>query len=770
MAWYDRFRRGRQGATAGSGRPGAYPAGAGRPGAYPTGAGRPGYGDDSAYGPTELRGRDPEAARAGIPGAGIRAVPQPGIRGLGSAYAPQPGMAEMNEARGEQGAILPGIAERPVRTAEEDEAFRKGQRMGVESFLAEEGAVFSGGQRQDGPGMTRERISKAVTTLLKYKAGKASVDNRIIKAQEWWKLRNWEMIQEERGTQGATVQKSATGWLWNSIVGKHADAIDSFPEPLILPRMQDDKDEAKVLSEIVPIVMQNNGFEQTYNDCSWQKMQEGTGGYGVFWDKAKLNGLGDISIRKINLLNLFWEPGINDIQDSTNIFYVTEADNDMLEQMYPQTRGRLKSNRLLALEYRTDDYVSKDDKSADVDWYYFPYFSGRKTLQYCKFVDDIILYSSEDDPETSAEGWYTDGKYPFVLDPLFPVEGSPAGYGYIDIAKDAQADVDTLNQAMILNAVVNATPRHFVQKDGGMNEAEFMDVSKPLVHVRNLTENTARKIDSVTMGAEAFNMLEQKIDEIKFITGNNDINNGGVPSGVTAASAIAALKEDSGRSSKDSTKAAYRAYSLIVTMVIERIRQFYDLPRQFRLIGENGEEEFRYFSNQGLKPQTVMGGMGLEEGMRLPVFDVEVRAQRENAYTRMSQNELALDLMNRGFFNPQMADMAIMALEMMDFKGKETLLSKIRKNANLLTTLSKVGQIALELAQQYRPEIAEKLGMALQGAMAGAGGGMLPSGGENPVSGIEAMKSAEADREQDPNENRIVKRARERTANASRPD
>lgn len=53
-------------------------------------------------------------------------------------------------------------------------------------------------------------------------------------------------------------------------MGKHADYIDSYPEPVILPRMQDDKAEAKRLSEIVPVAMELNGFEQVYNDAGWQ--------------------------------------------------------------------------------------------------------------------------------------------------------------------------------------------------------------------------------------------------------------------------------------------------------------------------------------------------------------------------------------------------------------------------------------------------------------------------------------------------------------------
>lgn len=668
----------------------------------------------------------------------------------------------------EQQQYMPTPDERAVRGGAEDEAYMLGERMGAEETLRRQGAMIgSAPGSEPAGGVTKDKIMDMIQVLLKYKSGKISVDRRVVANQQWWKLKNWEMIEMERGTKGATTIKSNTAWLWNCIVGKHADAIDCYPEPIILPREESDKDEAKMLSDIVPVVMQMNDFEETYNDCQWQKLQEGTAVYGVFWDKSKLNGLGDIAIRKVNILNLFWEPGITDIQESKNVFYVYMADDDELAGRYPQLRGKLGSQGFLTAKYLTDDFVPEDGKSVVVDWYYHKWENGQKTLHLCKFCNGEILYSTEN--EGIKEGLYTDGNYPFVLDPLFPVEGSPAGYGYIDIGRDTQTDIDTLSQAMVLNAVANATPRHFIRKDGGVNEEEFADWSKPFVHVGgiNLGDDYIRPVQSVNMSGNAMNMLQQKIDELKFITGNTDVNNGGVPSGVTAASAIAALKEDSGRSSKDSTKASYRSYSKIVTMVIERIRQFYDLPRQFRITGRGGnQEEFVQFSNEKMKPQPLEEGLGLEGNMRLPVFDVDVRAQRENAYTKMSQNELAIQFLQLGFMNPQMSDQALMALDMMDFKGKEELMTKIREQGTLMDAFSQVSQIALALAQKYDPAIAMQLGGVMQGVMGDVG--MAPAGEIQQMSMQTPDNTEAADRKF--RENPIVTRAKERSANATRPD
>ena len=649
---------------------------------------------------------------------------------------------------------------RAVRNAEEEAAYNLGARMGAQALA--DRAMPERVMQQAPQRVGEDRLIEAEKLLLQYKNGKASVDRRIINAQDWWKMRNWAQIENERGTKGATEIKSATAWLWNCIVGKHAEAMDAFPEPVILPRMQEDKAEAQMLSEIIPVVLQMNGFEDEYSKAMWQKFQEGTGAYHIGWDKSKLGGIGDISVKNINLLNLYWEPGVENIQESRNVFYVQIVDSEQLEQQYPQLKGKLKNAYLKPAEYRKDDSVSVDGKSVLVDWYYHTWNGPKKVLHYCQFVNHIVLYSTENNGD--AEGLYADGEYPFVLDPLYPVHGSPAGYGLIDIARDAQTDIDTLNQAMVQNAVVTSTPRYFIQTDGQINEAEFADWSKPFVHTGGgLGDTSLRQIVTNGIQGNALDMLSRKIDEVKFITGNTDVQNGGTPAGVTAASAIAALQEQSGRGSKDSSRSAYRAANRIYTMVIERIRQFYEIPRWFRILGQNGQEKFVQYSNAQLQDQQIAGGIGLENGYRKPVFDIDVRSERETAYTKLSQNELMIQMFQMGAFNPQNTDQILMMLDGMEFKGKDELEDKVRQNGTMMDALSQVGQIALQLAMKYDPMVAEQLAPMLQGIVAETAGGAVNPQGVNLVQ-TDALTGKNKE------EAAGVSKARERVQNATRPE
>lgn len=526
-----------------------------------------------------------------------------------------------------------------------------------------------------------EQIREASRTLAKYKRDKARLEEKIVSNEQWWKLRHWEQMREGDNNSGY-----ASAWLWNVIVSKHADTMESYPEANILPRMPDDIEEAKTLSSVIPLILEQNDFEKVYSDVQWYKLKQGTGVYGIFWDNTKNDGLGDIAIKKVDILSLFWEGGVNDIQDSKNLFYVNLCDNSTLLALYPQLEGRLDGG-IKPARYRYDDNVDTTGKSAVVDWYYKKKIGGRSILHYCKFVGDTLLFSTENMPEEYPYGWYEHGLYPFVPDALFSIEGSPCGYGYIDIGKDTQAQIDRLNRSIVDNAMLASKPRYFIRGDGSINEEEFADWSRDFVHTNgNLGKDSLLQIDVNPINGIYVTILNNKISELKETLGNRDVGNGSSTGGVTAASAIAALQEAGGKMVRDSTRSAYFAYKLLISQCIELIRQFYDSPRYFRIMGKSGDFNFTLFSNTGILAKAQGSIYGRDMGYRLPEFDIEISAQKSNPYSKLSQNEMALQFYNQGFFDPTRSRMALACLEMMDFPRKENVVRRILSNSLPNTT------------------------------------------------------------------------------------
>ena len=648
----------------------------------------------------------------------------------------------------------------PQPTAQ-DEAMKmlQQQRMMQGQGIAPNGAVdgFKVLERAIG----REQIQKANLTMQKYKEGKANLEKRIVDNEQWYKIRHWECMRDS-----SEEVQPASAWLFNCIANKHADAMDNFPAPNILPREEGDKAEAEMLTSIIPVILDQADFEETYSNVWNYKLKSGTGIYGVFWDKSKMNGLGDIAIKKIDILNLFWEPGIMNIQDSRNVFNTELCDNELLAQMYPQLQGKLGSATLDLTKYVYDDKVDTSEKSLVVDWYYKKATpSGKTVLHYCKYVNDEVLFATENDPQFAEVGWYAHGQYPFVFDPLFTVEGTPAGFGYIDVGKDCQSFIDRGNQAIMQNMLASARPRYFIRQDGSVNEGEFADLTKDFIHVDgNLGQDSILPVTTNRLDNIHVTVVNNKVDELKETTGNRDISTGGTTSGVTAASAIAAMQEAGSKLSRDNNKASYRAFRKICVMVIEMIRQFYDLPRCFRILGENGAARYVQYSNAGILPQ-AQGGVefGVDTGYRLPMFDIEVTAQKQSPYSKMSQNELALQFFGAGFFNPQMADQALACIDMMDFDRKEFVMQKIAQNGGMYQQMMAMQQQMMMLGAMVDKA---RGGNEITASLANQFGMQAPpmAGGGANIENTEALGGNEGAKEAS-----NTKKARQRVAESTDP-
>ena len=608
----------------------------------------------------------------------------------------------------------------------------------------------------------REQIQKANLTLNRYKEGKANLESKIVDNEQWYKKRHWEQMRDKK----SDIEPSSA-WLFNSIANKHADAMDNYPSPNILPREEGDKAEADMLTSIIPVILDQNDFEETYDSVQTYKLKSGAGVYGVFWDKSKLNGLGDISIQKIDLINLFWESGTMDIQKSRNLFHVELADNDLLIDMYPQLQGKLGQPMMDITKYIYDDKVDTNDKSIVVDWYYKKSQNGRTVLHYCKYVNDEVLFATENDPNFAERGWYDHGLYPFVVDPLFKIEGTIAGFGYIDVGKDSQAYIDRGNQAIMQNMLANAKPRHFIRNDGSVNEKEYADLSKDFVHVDgNLGQDSILPIQGKPLNNVYVQVVKDKIDELKETTGNRDISTGGTTSGVTAASAIAAMQEAGSKLSRDNNKASYRAFRKVINLVIELIRQFYDLPRCFRIMGDNGAARFVQYSNAGIQPQFQGNDLGMDMGYRVPYFDIEVTAQKQSPYSKMSQNELALQFYGAGFFAPQNADQSLACLDMMDFDRKHFVMQKIARNGGMYQQMMAMQQQMVMLAQMVDQARGSNIAEQLMAQFSG-GAPVAPIDGTNPAKNVEQTEALGG--KEGTKEASNTKKARERVAQSTDP-
>lgn len=626
------------------------------------------------------------------------------------------------------------------------------------------------------------QIKKAVEDLKEYADGKRSIDNKATENQMWWRLRHWDAISETNEGRKANVSVGSA-WTVNSLLNKHADIMDSYPKPNILPREADDEGEAKMLTSIVPTILEQNDYEQVYRTMGWDFVIDGACITGVFWDKNKHEGMGDVAITNVDVHNLFWQPGVEDIQDSDKVYYVSIEDVDAVRIQYPLIADKIGPEQDgTVVEYIHDDNIDTSNCVPVVNMYYKktiaqdiptgvidPQTGIQLSVQIPKtvvhlaiIVGDQLAFCSENEPGYE-EGFYAHGKYPFVIRKCFPIKDSPWGFGYLDIMKNPQKDIDKLDQAIIKNALMKAKPRFWVKKNAEFNPDQFADWNNELVEVgAGDLGQSIKQIDVDTVPSAAQNHLVQKIEELKETSGNRDFSQGSTASGVTAASAIAALQEAGSKLSRDVNKELYRGSREEYYLIIELIRQFYDETRSFRVDDGMGGFTFAEYNNRGIKQDTPLPDGTVRH--RRPMFDIEVTAEKSSPFSRAAQNETAKELYGLGLFAPENSQPALVCIDMMEFEGKDKVKQQIEQNSLFLQQLNAAMQLIQNQAM-IDPAF---------GAMAMQQGLLDPSqmpAPQAPMGGSPAPSDGtpEERASRNPLDNSYAEKIRQRSANAANP-
>lgn len=590
------------------------------------------------------------------------------------------------------------------------------------------------------------QVKAALASMREYFASKASIDWKATANEEWWRIRHWNVLSDTNEGKKAGVEVGSA-WLFNSLANKHADIMDSFPKPNVLPREMDDEAEAKILTNIVPLILEQNDYEQVYRDKGFDFCKDGAAITSVLWDNSKHDGMGDISVTNVDVHNLAWQPGIENIQDSDKVFHVTLQDIELCKAKWPNIADRIgPQDTGMITKYIHDDNIDTTRLTEVIDMYYKKptlvpiYMEGvdakgqptkvklcdvpKVVLHLAIIVGDQLAFCSENEPGYE-NGFYEHGRYPFVFSRMFPVKDTPWAFGYLDIMKNPQRDIDKLDQAIIKNAMMRAKPRYWIKKNGAISADQFRDWNNELVEVATgELGDSVRKIEVDDVPSGAMNHLSNKVEELKETSGNRDFSQGSTASGVTAASAIAALQEAGSKLSRDINKELYRGFREEVYLVIELIRQFYTEPRSFRLdasaadalqtqdvhrgyeiVGTGQDYRFIQYSNAGIVAQDTTLPDGTVRHRR-PMFDIQVTAEKQSPFSRAAQNELIKELYGAGFFAPENALPAKVALDAMDFDGKDKLVQEIDQNNMIMQQLDAAMGMISDLAA-VNPMVAE---------------------------------------------------------------
>ena len=256
--------------------------------------------------------------------------------------------------------------------------------------------------------------------------------------------------------------------------------------------------------------------------------------------------------------------------------------------------------------------------------------------------------------------------------------------------KECQTAIDKMNHAMDENVLLSSRQRYVLSDTAGVNEEELTDLSRDIIHVvGRLNDDSFRPLQTAGLQGNSLSYRNSRIEELKEISGNRDMTQGGTAGGVTAASAIAALQEAGSKLSGICSRA--------LTGICQRVLPYHRadeavLRRGAHLPHHRQERRERVrplFGPGAPRPAARVVG-GVELGSHEPVFDIVVSAEKKSTFSRLSQNETAKECYQLGFFAPANADAALAALEMMDFEGIEKVRQRVRQNGTLAQQLARM--------------------------------------------------------------------------------
>jgi len=485
-------------------------------------------------------------------------------------------------------------------------------------------------------------------------------------AAEWERLDKCERLY--RGDHWSDVPvgdqnepRPATPVIQSTVESVRADLMDGLPEAVVTADAPENEGVAEALTCLLAENHRRGRFEREYASLLHDLL---VGGYMVMetgYDESENNGLGAAFIRHADAHNVLFDPLCPDIQDGRAVFKLAPYPAEWFRSRYPKQFGDMAADPVLAVPKR-DAYLGRGsaEEMLLLECWEREYDPEARVFRVhmTKLAGGVVL---EDSRAHKPEGYFAHGRYPFVVTPLFTRKDTALGYGFPDLFETQQRYSDKLDQIVLKNALMASHNKLLVTGASGFDPDDLRDWSRE-VH-RGDSLGGVTWFPTPPLPAYVASFAKAIREGIKEESGATDFSRGETYGGVTAASAIAALQEASGKRTRMVARVAHGAFEEAVRQEIEVEREFCAFPRAVKL--QDGR--LSYFTGEQMYALSGLNN-------RLPIeFAVTVKAQRENRFTLAAHNETVIGLVRLGMVTPDVG------LELMMFEGKRQALDMMKR-------------------------------------------------------------------------------------------
>jgi hypothetical protein len=152
--------------------------------------------------------------------------------------------------------------------------------------------------------------------------------------------------------------------------------------------------------------------------------------------------------------------------------------------------------------------------------------------------------------------------------------------------------------------------------------------------------------------------LNRTIQDMEDISGQHEVSRGGVPPGVTAATAISYLQEKDDSLLSHTYLNVEKGMESIAKQTLSLVQEYWDTPRLIKATGETGMFDALMLQSSDLKNNT---DIRMEGGSSLPT-------------SKAAKQALLMDMMKMGFIDPQQG------LKIMEIGGVQKLYENIKRD------------------------------------------------------------------------------------------
>ena len=533
-------------------------------------------------------------------------------------------------------------------------------------------------------------------------------------------------------------------FVWQTIQSQIPLQTDVRPRFSFLPTEPSDIEFANLLDQIAESDFERYNWLRVVFEVLLDGYIYGTSYASVSYDQKVDNGIGGAVFKSEDIFKCYPHPDsnvINDIDGKTFIYAGPES-TDKLKHEFPDKAkfirkdvvDKMRKEKTLINQSEQTDYFNSDldlpmgMQSGSSDCVLddiprtmvFRFYMLPKEVEETEEIE-VDEQTGEESKSYTVKRKYPNGRYVVIANKMKLYDG-PLEYDDLNIPfakynnyilprefygvseveqlESPQAVFNKMLSFSLDAIAMTGNPIWIVDSNSDVLTEELANVPGSVVEKNPGTE--VRRESGVGPSQAAFTMLRELQGWFNTVAGNSEFSEGRAPGGVTAGSAIEMLMQASKTRVRQKQRNLDEFMKDAGRLWMNRVFQFYTVPKIYRLTNSDGSNEFKKFSiEKDQEGQTVAIFSDYQEDdagrlIQLPErrlvlkgqFDVRVTTGSELPFDVADNERKALALFDRGIIDEEEV------LVRTDYPNREKVLARLQERK----------QQEMEMAQQQQQQ------------------------------------------------------------------